>query len=110
MKSNINLLTILIPLIFILFLSSCTQGTTDGEKIPVEESSEQSSQTSTGITLITIDELLQLTESDENVVIVDVRSEAAYKLSHIEGAISVPESVIQAGEWEPPDGKALVLY
>jgi len=74
------------------------------------ESEEQPSQTRTGISLITVDELFQMTENDENLVIVDVRSEAAYQLSHIKGAISVPDSMISAGEWHQPDGKIPVLY
>jgi rhodanese-related sulfurtransferase len=74
------------------------------------ESTGQSSQTATGISLISVDELFQMTESDENIIIVDVRSKVAYQLSHIKGSISVPDSVISAGKWHQPDGKIPVLY
>ena len=115
----LRVIAALIAVISILILLSCSSQTSEQEKIPQEgttstitedESSEQPSQTATGIPLITIDELLRLTENNTDIVVVDVRSETAYLLSHIEGAISVPEYVIQAGEWDPPDGKALVLY
>lgn len=119
MKAISKVLPALITVVSILILLSCSSQTSEKEKIAQEgeppaiteeESSEQPSQTTNGISLLTIDELLYLTESDANTVIVDVRSEEAYQLSHIKGAISVPEHVIQAGEWDPPDGKSLVLY
>ena len=119
MKTILRVLVVLVTIVLILISLSCSSQTSeqetilqDGETstITEDESSEQPYQTTTGIPLITIDELLQLTESNADIVIVDVRSEENYLLSHIEGAISVPEYVIQAGEWDPPDGKVLVLY
>jgi hypothetical protein len=119
MKTILRVLVVLVTIVLILISLSCSSQTSeqetilqDGETstITEDESSEHPYQTTTGIPLITIDELLQLTESNADIVIVDVRSEENYLLSHIEGAISVPEYVIQAGEWDPPDGKVLVLY
>ena len=103
----------------IIVLSSCARETAEGQTIPEEvanttinkvEPSQDSSQNTEEVPLITIDELYQLAESDTNTVIIDVRSEDNYQLSHIKGAISVPESVIKTGDWVPPDGKLLVLY
>ncbi len=87
-----------------------TTGKEEVKTIPEEESSSKPSQGTTEVARITIDELLQLTENDANIVIVDVRSEIDYHLSHIKGAVSVPESVIAAGEWEPPDAELFILY
>ena len=105
MKLIIKISIILLLILPVTGMFSCTS-----ETATEVESTEKSSQTATGVTLITVDELFQMTENDENIVIVDVRSEAAYQLSHIEGAISVPDSMISAGNWHQPDGKIPVLY
>lgn len=119
MKTIMRALAALITTISILILSSCSsqpseQGTVSQEEetptITEEEPAEQPSQTTISAPLITIDELLQLMEIKANIAIVDVRSEENYQLSHIASAISVPEYVIQTGEWEPPEGKDLILY
>ena len=119
MKTTQKLLAILITFATVLILSSCTQKTAEEETISSEEEittvteeelSDQSSQPTIDAPLITIDELLQLTESDDNIIIVDVRSKEDYQISHIKGAISVPEYMIKAGEWDPPGGKVLILY
>lgn len=103
-------LVIKISLILLMILPFSGMLSCSSETTMEMESEEQPSQTRTGISLITVDELFQMTEKDENLVIVDVRSEAAYQLSHIKGAISVPDSMISAGEWHQPDGKIPVLY
>ena len=119
MKTMLKLLAILISIIYILALLSCSQETTEeviipsGEETPTitgNESLEQPVQTTIEAPFITIDELLQNTQSNANIIIVDVRSDEDYQISHIKGAISVPESIIKAGEWDPPEAKSLVLY
>lgn len=112
MKSRIRILIILFIILPVPGILSCNSETSEAETtiITEVESTEQPSQTATGISLITVDELFQMTESDVNIVIVDVRSKVAYQLSHIKGAISVPDSVISAGNWYQPDGEIPVLY
>ena len=119
MKKTIKLLTVIIALIAILVLSSCAPETIADETIAVDaetettlkdETSSQPSQSAIEIPRITIDELLQLIESDANIIIVDLRGETSYRKSHIKGAINVLSSEISAGEFEPPDGYTIILY
>ncbi len=120
MKTVSKWLALFATVISVFLLLSCNSQTSEQETTPQEEetpviieeepSEQQPSQMANETPLITIDELLQLIEDDADIVIVDVRSEENYQLSHIAGAILVPEYVIQAGEWDPPEGKDLVLY
>jgi hypothetical protein len=59
---------------------------------------------------ITIDELKQKMESNADILIVDNRHKEEYDVDHIKGAISVPLSVIIAGEWTSPLDKELIFY
>jgi rhodanese-related sulfurtransferase len=54
--------------------------------------------------------LWQEIQDGSDILIVDTRNEDAYAEEHIEGAISVPSERIEAGDWQPPEGKQLVLY
>jgi hypothetical protein len=119
MKKTIKLLTVIIALIAILVLSSCAPEKIADETIAVDaetettlkdETSSQPSQSAIEIPRITIDELLQLIESDANIIIVDLRGETSYRKSHIKGAINVLSSEISAEEFEPPDGYTIILY
>jgi 3-mercaptopyruvate sulfurtransferase SseA len=53
---------------------------------------------------IAVNEAYQAAQS-EGAVIVDVRSQAAYEISHIEGSISIPVEDLQSrmGELDPQD-------
>ena len=112
MKLIIKLLSLVITIISILVLSSCTSRIIEEEvkTVPERESSVQPSQTIIEAPLITIDELLGLIESDANIIIVDLRGESSYQQAHIKGAVNVLPSVIGAGEWEPPNGYTIILY
>lgn len=59
---------------------------------------------------ITIAELKQKIDDNANILIVDNRHREAYDVDHIRGAVSVPLSVILAGEWKPPLDKELIFY
>ena len=59
---------------------------------------------------ITVEELHQEMESNANILVVDTRSQASYARGHIRGAVLVPGEKIRAGEWEPTEGKKLILY
>ena len=118
MKSKL-MLSIFLGMVVLLF-SSCTPSTVDTgisviseeevETTNEEETVSEPPQTEEEILLMTIDELYQFIDSNSEILVVDVRSETNYQEAHIKGAISVPETVISAGEWKPPDGKSLVLY
>ena len=59
---------------------------------------------------ITIDELKQKMDSNEDIIIVDNRHKEEYDVDHIKGAVSAPLSVVVAGEWTAPLDKELVFY
>ena len=82
-------------------LLACTASST-----PESETLDQSGE----IPKITKEELLQKLENGEDVLIVDTRYEAEYKLSHIEGAVSAPYSEIVLRNWQPPPDREAVLY
>ena len=104
MKNKVTSLFGISILLLIVFAMSCSPG--DREK----ETTAQIPQTVSEVPKITIDELLQLIESDNDIAIVDVRDEEEYVEAHIKGAISVPLAVIDNQEWESPREKAVILY
>ncbi len=104
MKIKVTLLFWISILLMTIFAISCSPG--DSEK----ETMAQIPQTVSEVPKITVDELLQRIESDNDIVIVDVRDEEEYVEAHIKGAISVPLSEIDNQEWKPPRDKAVVLY
>ncbi len=59
---------------------------------------------------ITTAELQQKLESKADILIVDNRHKEEYDVDHIKGAVSVPLSVIVAGEWTLPLDKELIFY
>lgn len=96
---------ILMCLFAIIFLTvSCSP------EINEKQTTTQIPQTIADVPKVTIDELLLLIESDADIVIVDVRDEDEFIEAHINGSISVPPPKIEAEEWEPPQGKTVVLY
>jgi 3-mercaptopyruvate sulfurtransferase SseA len=58
---------------------------------------------------ITAEELHKLWEANE-VVIIDTRSESAYKQEHIKGSILVPAGTLAAKFDQLPKGKMIVAY
>ena len=90
-------------LVAVFLLVSCSS------KVDEKETTAQIPQTVSDVPKMTVDELMQLIDSD-NIVIVDVRDEQEYIEAHIKGAISVPLPAIEIQEWEPSRDKALVLY
>jgi 3-mercaptopyruvate sulfurtransferase SseA len=64
---------------------------------------------SDGVRRVTTAELHDALEKGTAVVI-DVRSAESYKISHIKGALSIPEPEIAARKGELPPGKTIVLY
>ncbi len=59
---------------------------------------------------ISAGELQQNTADSAGILIVDTRGTSEYAAGHIQGAVSAPLSKIEAGEWQAPEGKQLVLY
>ena len=55
-------------------------------------------------------ELKRLIDSGEKVVVVDVRSERAYREAHIAGAISIPEEQLGMRHAELPGEGLIVFY
>jgi len=100
MKNKIASIFLLNLLVAIVLLVSCSP------VVDEEEITAQIPQTVSDVPKITVEELLPLIESNNDIIIVDVRDEEEY----IEGAISVPLPEIDAQEWKPPHDKALVLY
>ena len=103
MKIRITLLSLVYLFVIISLLASCAS------EVNKKETTVQIPQTVSDVPKITVDELIQLIESD-NIVIVDVRDEEEYLEAHIKGAISVPLPAIDTQEWEPPRDKAFILY
>jgi len=104
MKNKIASIFLLNLLVAIVLLVSCSP------VVDEEEITAQIPQTVSDVPKITVEELLPLIESNNDIIIVDVRDEEEYIEAHIKGAISVPLPQIDAQEWEPPQDKALVLY
>ena len=79
---------------------------------PSTPSTEPSSRPSPSemVPRLTIDELKQKMESKADILIVDNRHKEEYDVDHIKGAISVPLSVVIAGEWTFPLDKELIFY
>ena len=59
---------------------------------------------------ISAEELQQKLQSGENFIIVDTRSRSDYYESHIQGAISVPVSLIENEVWQPPPGTEEIFF
>jgi len=59
---------------------------------------------------MTIEELLQKIESGSDILIVDTQEKEEYDRAHIEGAVSVPYSVIAEGKWIPSRDTEIILY
>ena len=59
---------------------------------------------------ITVDDLYQKLDDNTDILIVDNRGIDAYIAGHIQGAISVPLSRIETGQWQAPEGKQFILY
>jgi predicted small secreted protein len=62
-----------------------------------------------GVRRITTAELRDALERG-TAIVVDVRSVEAYKMSHIKGALSIPETEIVARKGELPRDKTIVFY
>jgi hypothetical protein len=108
---------------FILFLVGCMRTKTSPEPVPapppdsiVEPAPQPETQPSPTerVPRLTVEELLQKIEQNEDVLIVDTRKdvETAFQEGHIKGAVSVPFERIVSGEWVLPDDKdrEIILY
>lgn len=77
------------------------------ESVPETESSKSVSEQ---VPRISQEELLHKIEEGADFLLVDTRTEGEYEVDYIKGAISVPLTVITAGEWLPPTDKEVILY
>ncbi len=94
---------ILILLAAIITLISCKQPPDTQGEVIIPTSPEQ-------VPRITVDNLHRNIDGNADILIVDTRGINEYAEGHIQGAISAPLSKIEAGEWQAPEGKQLILY
>ena len=108
---RIALLTSLIFIVATGILAGCTSR--DAIVSQTQRSSSQSSQSPSppadNARRITAAEAYKLYEKG-NVLIIDTRTEAAFKESHIKGAILVPVNEVAAKANELPHDKTIVAY
>jgi hypothetical protein len=90
-------------LLYILALTACTQSSDLQTEVPIPTTKAE-------VPRVIAQRLWQEIQDGSDILIVDTRNEDAYAEEHIEGAISVPSERIEAGDWQPPEGKQLVLY
>jgi 3-mercaptopyruvate sulfurtransferase SseA len=91
----------------ILVLSACNSAERQGAKSPVATASP--SVHADGVRRVTVPELQDLLAKNQAVVI-DVRSEDAYKTAHIKGAKLMPVSEILNHVNDLPKDKLIVTY
>jgi hypothetical protein len=95
--------TLVALLIIIVVLIACRQSPDSQRESSIPLSIEQ-------VPRITAYRLYKDMQKNEDILIIDTRGIEEYMKGHIEGAISVPSDRIAAGEWQPPEGKQLILY
>ncbi len=59
---------------------------------------------------VTVDELWQRLQGGEEIVVVDVRTQADYEAGHIPGAVSIPEADFPARAAELSRDRLLIFY
>jgi hypothetical protein len=104
--AHVTLMGFAIPLILLvtlLALAACTQPSDSQTDLPIPATKAE-------VPRVIAQRLWQEIQDGGDILIVDTRNEDAYAEEHIEGAISVPSERIEAGDWQPPEGKQLVLY
>ncbi len=62
------------------------------------------------VTKVSVYELKQKLEKEENVVLLDVRQESSFDTGHIEGAISIPIAELSHRYQEIPLGLEVIVY
>ena len=104
MKNKLTSLLLLNLFATVFLVASCSPAVDKKETtIPIPQSISE-------VPKVSIDELFQFIEKGSDIVIVDVRDKEEYIQAHIKGSISVPPPKIESEEWEPPSGKAVILY
>ncbi len=93
---------IVILLAAIITLNACKQSPDTQGEFVVPADADQVPRISAGN--------LQQNMGDTDILIVDTRGVDEYTVGHIQGAVSAPLSRIEAGEWQAPEGKQLILY
>lgn len=102
-----------IPIILMIFASSCTAIFEDGKEL--------ASDAKTRITEISVDELKAKIENQEEFLLIDVRQKNEFKKGNIPGSFSIPRGVLELkisdeGFWEeefmysPLDTDNIVVY
>ena len=104
-------LTSLIFIVAIGILAGCTSrdAIVSQTQRPSGQSSQSPSPPADNARRITAAEAYKLYEKG-NVVVIDTRTEAAFKESHIKGAILVPVNEVAAKANELPHDKTIVAY
>ena len=94
---------IVVLLAAVITLIACQQSPDTQGEFTVPVSVEQ-------VPRISAVNLHQNIDGNTDILIVDTRGIDEYAAGHIQGAISAPLSRIEAGEWQTPEGKQLILY
>lgn len=94
---------IAILLAAIITLIACKQSPDTQGELTVPTSLEE-------VPRISASNLQQNVGGSTDILIVDTRGINEYSAGHIQGAVSAPLSKIEAGEWQAPEGKQLILY
>ncbi len=94
---------IAILLAAIITLIACKQSPDNQGELTIPASLEQ-------VPRISASNLQQNVGGSTDILIVDTRGINEYSAGHIQGAVSAPLSKIEAGEWQAPEGKQLILY
>ena len=89
--------------------SSARTGASGSSSSTGAPSGQTASTPSDGVQRITTAELRDALEKG-TAVVVDVRSAESYKMGHIKGSLSIPESEIVSRKAELPRDKTIVLY
>jgi len=98
----------------LLLIAACSTTAIQSASTPAAPASAQqppaAQSAGSQVPRITVEELKKLM-TDQQVVVVDVRSADAYKTGHIKGAINLPLDKIQAGDYKDlPRDKRVITY
>jgi len=100
---------IFMPLIIITIISMCSF-IINGCKTAEEETLTIENGTASGITLISVEEVFDVIENNEDYFILDVRTQEEYDEGHIEGAMNIPVDKLENRLDELPEDKPIIVY
>jgi len=122
MNNKLYLISIII--IIFVFLSSAIiggckiqveaedneEGTAQIEEVSEEESAQAEEKIISEVKDISVEEVYQIISSNQDYIILDVRTPDEFKEGHIEGAILIPVSELEGRLDELPKDKPIITY